>query len=89
MALLGALLPQDAVSASANAWFPDLLDEVARYRAGEAVLFPVPVEEPAMAADPDSASASDEEDSGGLRGFRGSGGLGVPGGLAVLGGFRG
>ena len=62
MALLGALLPQDAVSASANAWFPELLDEVARYRAGEAVLFPAPAEEPAMAAEPDSAL--DEEDSG-------------------------
>ena len=48
IALLGALLPRDAIWTSADAWFPGLRDEVARYRAGEFVSVPAPAEQTAI-----------------------------------------
>ena len=64
LAALAALLPADAVRAFQSAWFPDLLDEVARRRAGEAVPMGAPAAgaEEEASDDAEAAAEQDEDD---------------------------
>lgn len=72
---LAALLPTDALAAAQTAWFPALLTEVPRHRAGERILLPGLPEEEAAGEQPADSAVTDSGDGSILGGDDSSGSI--------------